>query len=433
MTAPGAHSDRARPALVRLASDDPALGALALWCAHRDSMDGPPARTHGTTIFYGPGFDELAWHEQVGLAAHHVLHVALRHGPRMGAMAARLGAGFDETLYGIAADALINDALLAAQYALPRPALTLRDLLENALGQPYTADSLAEWDVDRLYLRLIDPGDGKRKRKGKRPKGQGGDTPTAADLAQTVAKRAGFTLDLARANPDADSPDAADQAALWRQHLTRALEGGRAAGRGIGLIGHRLADIPQPRTPWEHVLRRLLTRALLPGLTQTYRRPARDWIAAEALARSSDAPTPGFRPGTRRTTDVPRIALAIDASGSVENHLLHRFLSEVAGVARRVAAEIYLIAFDDGVRWQIRLDPARWQTQITTLDWPRGGGTDFAPPLAAARAIDASVCVVLTDLDGPFGPAPRLMPVIWGLRDDAALVPPFGYVLSLAR
>ena len=281
--APGHHSDRARPALVRLASDDPALGALALWCAHRDVPDGPPARTAGTTIFYGPGFANLAAHEQVGLAAHHVLHIALRHGPRMGAMAARLGPGFDEPLYGIAADALINEALLAAHYALPRPALTLRDLLEQALGLPFTPDSLAEWDADCLYLRLADPGDGKRKGKG--PKGQGGDSPTPAQAAHQLAQRAGFAPDLARATPDADSPEAADQAALWRQHLSRAMEAGRAAGRGIGLIGHRLADLIPPRTPWEHVLRRLVTRALLTGLTPTHRRPARDWIASEALAR----------------------------------------------------------------------------------------------------------------------------------------------------
>ena len=430
MTTSGAHSDRARPALVRLATQDPALGALALWCAHRDAPDGPAARTHGTTIHYGPGFDSLAPHEQVGLAAHHVLHVALRHGPRMGAMAQRLGSGFDDALYGIAADALINEALLAAHYALPRPAITLRDLMEQALGLPCGPDTLADWDADRLYLRLVDPGDGKRKGKG--PKGQGGDSPTAADAAHEVAQRAGFARDLAPAAPDAESPEGAEQAAQWRQHLTRALEAGRAAGRGIGLIGHRLAEIGAPRTPWEQVLRHLLMRALIPGQSQTHHRPARDWIASEALARSTHAPTPGFRPGTRRSTDVPRIALAIDASGSVQGPLLDRFLSEVAAVARRVAADIHLIAFDDGLRWQIKLDPARWQSQIAGLDWPRGGGTDFAPPLAAAQALGGSVAVVLTDLDGPFGPAPRGMPVIWGVRDPVPS-PPFGRVLDLAR
>lgn len=430
MIARGAHSDRARPALVRLASDDPAIGALALWCTHRDAPDGPAARTTGTTILYGPDFDRLAPHEQVGLAAHHVLHIALRHGPRMGAMAARWGAAFDEDLYGIAADALVNQALLSAHYALPRPALTLADLLERALGLPYAPDSLAEWDVDRLYLRLMDPGDGKRSGKG--PKGQSGNTATPAQHAHQVAAEAGFARDLAPDTPDAENPEAADEAGLWRQHLARALEAGRLAGRGIGLIGHRIADLALPRTPWEHVLRRLLSRALMPGLAQTYRRPARDWIATEALARSTGAPTPGFRPGQQRQTDVPRIALAIDASGSVEGPLLTLFLSEITGIARRVAAEIYLIAFDDAVRWQVRLDPARWQSQIATANWPREGGTDFAGPIAAAQALQASAVVVLTDLEGPFGPAPRNLPVIWATKEERP-PPPFGHSLSLSH
>ncbi|MFN7222631.1 MAG: DUF2201 family putative metallopeptidase [Paracoccaceae bacterium] len=433
MKAPaGVHSDRARPALVRLAADDPALGALALWCSHRDTSDGPMARTDGTTIWYGPGFDLIALHEQAGLAAHHILHVALRHGPRMGAMAQRLGGSFDETLYGLAADALVNQSLLAAHYALPRPAITLRDVLERVLGLPFGPDALAEWDVDRLYLRLTEPGDAKRSGKG--PSGGDGQSATLSpsESAHKLAVDLGFSPDLRRGAADDENPEGADEAAQWRQHLSRALEAGRIAGRGIGLIGHRIADIPQPRTPWEQVLRRLLTRALLAGSMPTHRRPARDWIAAEALARGTGGPVPAFRPGTRRSVEVPRVALAVDASGSVEGNLLHRFLTEVAGVARRVNAEIRLIAFDDGVRWQVTLDPVRWAPQIATLDWPRGGGTDFAPPLQMAQDIGASVAVVLTDLDGPFGAAPRGLPVIWAVRDPAA-PPPFGHVLWLDR
>lgn len=428
MTARDAHSNRARPALVRLASDDPALGALALWCQHRDADVGPVARTEGQTIHYGPGFPLLAPHEQVGLAAHHILHVALRHGPRMGGMAARLGGSFDEVLYGLAADALVNEALLAAHYALPRPAVRLRDLLERALGLPFTPDALAEWDVDRLYMMLTGSGTGPA---GRHDDGQA-KAASPAESAHQIAAEMQFQPDLARAAPDAENPERADQAALWRQHLSRALEAGRVAGRGLGVIGHRIADIPQPRTPWEHVLRRLLTRSLLTGLSPTHRRPARDWVAAEALARATGAPTPGFRPGTRRSIDVARVVVAVDASGSIEAELLRRFLSEVAGVARRVAADIRLMAFDDAVRWTVPLDPAAWADQITRLDWPRGGGTDFAPPVAAALQMRASVLVVLTDLDGPFGPAPKAIPVIWGTPTDAA-PPPFGQVLSLAR
>ena len=47
----------------------------------------------------------------------------------------------------------------------------------------------------------------------------------------------------------------------WHRHLSRAMEAGRLAGRGIGAAGLRLADLPEPATPWEVILRRLVTRA----------------------------------------------------------------------------------------------------------------------------------------------------------------------------
>ncbi len=76
------HSVRAGSALRALTETDPALAALSLWCDHRDGA-GTVARSSGTTITYGPGFEALPPHEQIGVAAHHVLHVALRHGARM--------------------------------------------------------------------------------------------------------------------------------------------------------------------------------------------------------------------------------------------------------------------------------------------------------------------------------------------------------------
>ena len=83
------HSARARRALAQLQEVDPALGVLALWCTHRDT--DAPTFTEGETIYYGPGFESLPAHEQVGVAAHHVLHVALRHSARSEALAQRLG------------------------------------------------------------------------------------------------------------------------------------------------------------------------------------------------------------------------------------------------------------------------------------------------------------------------------------------------------
>ncbi len=409
------HSLRASAALRGLVATDPAMAALSLWCDHRDG-EGSTARTAGTMITYGPGFDALPRHEQTGVAAHHILHVALRHGARMSAMAARLGDRFDAEVYAIAADAVVNEALVQSGYAMPRPALTLTGLLGDLGTLVPAAEALAKWDVDRLYIRLMQDGPGSGR---------------AADRAKQHVKTLVFEPDLNEAERKAEAAEAADQA-LWRQHLAQAMEAGRLAGRGIGLLGHRLADLALPETPWEVVLRGLVTRAVTTGAQPTYRRPARRWVAMEAEARRWGGPVPAFEPGQLRRTEVPRVVVGLDASSSVDETRLEMFVAEIAGIARRMAAEIWVIPFDDAPRDAVRLDPARWRTQLAALVLPRGGGTSFAPVIAAALALGPSVIVVLTDLEGETGPAPRGVPVIWAVP-DAMPAPPYGRVLSLAR
>jgi hypothetical protein len=415
------HSARASRALRALNEADPAIAALALWCDHRDVESGPAAETAGNLIRYGPAFDTLPLHEQTGLAAHHVLHVSLRHGARMQAMADRLGERFDAELFTVAADAIVNEALLQAGHALPRPALTLTGVLAAAMIPTSGAvQALADWDAERLFLKLLQGG-----------RGEGSGAGRALAHARTRA----FAQDLTPADgsPAVEAPQAGEDA-RWRQHLARAMEAGRGAGRGVGLLGHRLADLPVPTTPWEVVLRGLLARALTETPQSSHRRPARAWIAAEAEATRTGGPVPAFQPGLRRRSEHPRVVIGMDASGSIDDTRMALFMAEVTGIARRVGAEVHLIQFDAAVQTQVRLDPHGWPAQLAALPLARGGGTDFGPPLAAALALTPSAIVVLTDLDGPFGPAPRGVPVIWAVPAAAdPPVPRFGRVLSLLR
>jgi predicted metal-dependent peptidase len=405
------HTTRATTALRALNEVDPAMAALALWCAHRDVDTGPAASTSGQEIRYGPAFETLPRHEQIGLAAHHILHAALRHSARLDAMAARQLDRFDPPTWNLAADAIVNEALLAVGYALPRPAVLLTDLLGTP-GQTIPPDRLlAEWDVDRLYIHLMNGPDARKRTEG-------------------VIRSKSFIPDLSpQAAPDEGGTDAAE----WRAHVTRAMEAGRMAGRGIGLIGHRIADLPVPATPWEIILRRLVTRAVTQALRPTHRRPARNWIAADSLARETGAPTPAFQPGTTRQTEIPRIALGLDTSSSIDAARWSLFMGEIAGIARRTGAEIDLLPFDESVEPAVRLDPDRWSTTLETLNTRRGGGTDFRAVIAAAQRLAPSILILLTDLEGDPGPAPRL-PVIWAVPDAARLPhAPFGQVISLAR
>ena len=108
-------------------------------------------------------------------------------------------------------------------------------------------------------------------------------------------------------------------------------------------------------------------------------------------------------------------------------------LGEIAGIVRRLAAEFWVIPFDEVACDAVRIDPAQWRGQLAALDLPRGGGTDFGPVIAAAVKLRPSVIVVLTDLEGRAGPPPHPVPVIWAVPDGAPPAPPFGRVVSLAR
>ncbi len=406
------HSERARAALQDLAETDPAIAALSLWCQHRD---GTQTRTQGTTITYGPDFAALPAHEQRGLAAHHILHVAFRHSARSGELQARLGDGFSAERYNMAADAVVNEALLLADYALPRPAVTLTGLLEGKTGDAVAAPvALAEWDVDRLYHALGAPSD---------------DNGPAGNASDPGAARR-FVPDLDAEDGPSGGDDSGQDAARWRQHVARALDAGRRAGRGLGRIGHRIADVPEPRTPWEVVLRRLLTQATMPQPRPSPARPSRRWIAGAAQATRAGTAQPGFEPGRRPLSDVPRIALGLDASGSIDDARLALFWGEVTGIARRLRAELHLMVFDDAIRHRTRIDPADTRPALPAM--PRDGGTNFVPVLAEAQALRASALVMLTDLEGGAGPPPRGLPVIWAVPDGTALVAPFGRLVDLS-
>ncbi|MEM9049021.1 MAG: VWA-like domain-containing protein [Pseudomonadota bacterium] len=430
------HSERAARALRRLAEDDPAFAALGLWCAHRDAApgQGPPARagragiapadgpawSDDRTIYYAAAFSALPDHEQVGLAAHHILHVAFRHATRAKGMALRLADRFDADLYGLVTDAIVNETLTAAGYVLPRPCPELTPLLRSALKEdPAPGEALARWDADALYIRL----------RQTRRRGEGADDDPE-ERAKSYAKTAGYASDMDWSGAE---PETAQSAAEWRERIARALAEGRAAGRGLGMVGHRLGDLPRASTAWEVVLRGFLAKAVSPEPQIAWRRPARSWLAADSAARAVGAAAPPPLPAVLRDLKIPRIAVCVDCSGSVDDARLGLFAAQIAGIGRRLSAEIHVLVFDTELRSTHRMGAGGWEEVIRRIAFARGGGTDFGPVLAAAAALDPSAIVVLTDLDGPLGSAPG-MPVLWAVPDAAPRQrPAFGRVLSLAR
>lgn len=411
MTLAAQHSGRATRALQALTEADPALAALSLWCQHRDA-DGlePLAETTETIIRYGLGFAALPPHEQIGLAGHHILHVALQHSDRMAAMGARMGDGFAPDLWQIASDAIVNEAILQAGHALPRPALTLSRLL----GAMNEQGGLADWDCERLYRRMAD-------------------TPEGAGRARRQAQEDGQKTDLqpsGRMGGATGTDTGGTGQAEWRAHLARAMTAGAAAGFGLGALGRRIADWPTPRTPWDMVLRRLLARATIHRPEPAPLRPSRAWLAGAGRALQEHAPLPPFQPRTRWLGSAPRIVLGLDCSASLADDSLRLLLAEVLAISRRAQASLHLLTFDEGLHHDMPLDPAMARATLRRLDLPQGGGTDFRPVIARAGELAPSALIILSDMDGPTGPRPRF-PVIWAAPQPEPPQAPFGHVLSL--
>ena len=402
------HSTRAARAIAHLAEVDAALAVLALWCRHRD---GPgPTVTRGEVISYGPGFDLLGLPEQVGLVAHHVLHVALRHSARSAFLSERLGDAFDATLFTLAADGIINETLVLAGHALPRPAVLLTDLLAEAgMPEPSAVAALERWDADRLAMVLHrDPGRAKRLRDWARSRG-------LSDDLQSGLR---------------DDEGAAQSATDWRNQILRAMEAGRKAGSGIGRLGAILADLAPETVAWELLLRGLLARAVVDRPVASWHRPSRPFIARLAEAQRTGSAVPVFEPGYRRTSHRPKIAVGLDTSSSIDPQTLRLFWAEAEGISRRTGAEVHLLAFDETVHVNQRLDPVAWH-DILRHPVRTGGGTDFNDLFCAAARLHPSILVVLTDLDAPIPAAPRF-PVLWAVPGRVE-TPPFGKLLLVGE
>ncbi|MEL6870533.1 MAG: VWA-like domain-containing protein [Pseudomonadota bacterium] len=466
-------SSRGTRAIQTMVEHAPATGGLALWMHHVDvdSDDALPApvANDGNTIFYAPRFAALPFEEQIGWVAHATLHVAFRHVQRRAQLAAVIG-DVDDTLYNACADALINSTLSHLTWLrLPANAVYLDELMQRAFDDEQNVETLLlQWDVERLYRAVDDrrpasrsssrqSGDGRNARGNttvpqQQPSGDQGrtrnddsgrpNTETAPerhteaaqdehsnseDGPRSAAVRALAAMsdrDLLPGAAGERPEEIADATRNWAERLSR----GHAADGSFSMLRCISADVPRTRTPWTQVLRRSLSRGLIREPELSWSRPARSWLANRGRTRGGKRMP--WEPGMVTSKSVPRLALILDISGSIDDAMLARFAAQLDAITRQLAAQIIVIAGDDQVRHEALHEPGRSALQSLPA-LAADGGTDFSPLLEAAAEHRPDYAVVLTDLQGPAGTAPAF-PVLWAVPPAFAFVtPPFGQLLAL--
>ena len=477
------HSSRATKALQKLVELDPTYASLSMHAKHRDATpsdflqifpnhagelevniikkDIAPAYTDGKTIYYGEEFENWSLDEQIAVCAHEVSHIAWRHPSRAQKLALRFGASFNHDIFNIAADAIINETLRLAGYCLPTPCIFLTELLAEVFGEKSDGTSaLSEWSVEKLYVALMSQippmanvgsgqdqgqeqgqGQGQGQGRGRGP-GQGpgqnqDDDPTKTDAqspsekARKYAESKGYKPDCAQSNQD--KAQQANDDAEWQHRVARAMQAGREAGKGIGKLGFLIADLPKVKTPWEKVLKRLVSKALQKKRQITYTTPHIHWLAMQEEARLSNGPEFAYRPGVKPMGGKARILVGADNSMSISDDVLKIFAAEIASIGKKTGAEIHLVVFDDGILSNTKLKGVDYENEMKKTKFGRGGGTNFIPLMELAAEIDPSIIVVLTDLYGPFGsgPANKKLPVVWATPESNHPDAPYGRVITL--
>ena len=86
-----------------------------------------------------------------------------------------------------------------------------------------------------------------------------------------------------------------------------------------------------------------------------------------------------WEPGTSATRAVPRLAVVMDVSGSIDDALMQRFAREIEALSRRLEAGLVLIVGADCVQRVAHFEPGH--CDLRELEFNSHGGTDFTLPL----------------------------------------------------
>ena len=338
-----------------------------------------------------------------GVVLHEYLHIYSKHAQRFAA-ACRLGwlTKADAELWNFAADAEINDDLVAAGVPMPEGIVT-----PATLGFP---NNLTAEDYAKRLKASQTPRPKGKPGAGKCGSGAGNPIP-GEPLRDLVPGRSAGEQEMQRAQ------DA--------QNIVQAAERGRGkVPTGWLCEARKLAE--PPRVSWERHLAVQVRNCV------THKQGLTDYTFCERSRAQSGlvyalGPRAPLLPGMH--APQVEVALAFDTSASM-NSLLDSALCEAEGVLRAVpGARVSCLACDARVHSVARIHSAR---EIRPL-LKGGGGTDFRPVFDAIERLRPrpNVLVFCTDLDGEF-PAkePRGISTIW-LRLGTKLRAPFGVIVDL--
>jgi predicted metal-dependent peptidase len=300
--------------------------------------------------------------------------------------------------WSTAADAEINDDLVAGSATRPQSAVT-----PSSLGLP------DGWTAEQYWDAL----GGESSKEGHPQQGKGA---SGSDC--------GSGCDGRQRPWDSGQPGlgASGRQLLERDVAKKIQEHQRRYGSTPAGWRRWASEVLEPTVSWQRVLASAVRRGMadISGRVDfTYRKPSRrSSIAGSVILPSLRQP-------------LPKVAMVLDTSGSMHDHLLGKSLAEVQGVLRGLGVgrrHLNIVCCD------AKAFEAQKIMQARDVELLGGGGTDMGAGLAKAADLRPrpDLIVVLTDGHTPW-PAepPRGIRVIVGLMDPAGRVPEWARAIAI--
>lgn len=383
--------------------------------------------TDGKSIYLGSRLFKESAKAQAFVLMHEVLHVALRHPQRaMALRKARLSRGltWSSEVFNWAVDAIVNFSLEKTATWTNKPDCGLITFDKLLKPEVLAATPPHKWSAETLFKYLMD--------EVIQPQIDKGGCKSAEGWGESnLPKEGKGMLDIEiPLEAGAVGEDTREEARNWVGRVKRAAAGDRAGG----IMKEILFDIPATKTPWQHILRKFISDAVMPQTQVRPTRPSRMNIILEAFHQeTNDKSLVPFSPAFRPKPGIRKIVVVVDTSGSIDDKMCEYFAGEIQGMRKRVGCDLTLLTCDTIVHQTIDIKAHECLHKVIKKEggFKGRGGTDFVPGVAAAEKVPgAAVIVYLTDMCGPYPTRSRL-PLLWASTMEAYTKPPCGTVVVL--
>ncbi len=231
---------------------------------------------------------------------------------------------------------------------------------------------------------------------------------SAESLYEKLGSSCGSTYTL---NGDIREGDAVSRTAAAAA-IRAAVEAAKKAGSQLGDVDRFITSTSDAKVDWREVLHSIVRSRE----NYSWTRPNRRYNDDTILPSLSDA------------DGLMRLAVCVDVSGSIDKAMIASMANEISELGYR-ASELVVITCDTEVRSIERLGSDDMPVSLKTKG---GGGTAFAPALAAAADELPDYVIYITD--GCGDPVKTFdFPLIWCIMGKEKFDPPCGEVIRVTE